>query len=207
MNRQRLILFILLIIFVVAVIWSYIAFPRPKTVSSLTYKPGQHAKPEALSKENRSTVTDDGTVLKISQLDSEASIFKGYRRNIFKPVFFDEMKIMRQKTVAVKVPPPKVPIVPVVPTGSSALGESVIVQPEAATLARFTFLGYLKKGAVKTIFLAKEKDIFLVKTGDKIAGRYEATDISDQALTLTVTDTGDEIVIPLVENRPLAAAK
>jgi hypothetical protein len=34
-----------------------------------------------------------------------------------------------------------------------------------------------------------------------------ATEISEQALTLTVTDTGDEIVIPLIENRPLATAK
>lgn len=207
MNRQRLILFILLIVFAVAAIWSYSAFPRPKTVSSLTFKPGQQAKPEALSAGNKSTVTDDGTVLKISQLDSDTSLFKGYRRNIFKPVFFDELKIMRQKTVAAKIPPPKVPIGPVVPTVPVAQGDPVVVQPEAATLARFTFLGYLKKGAVRTIFLAKEKDIFLVKTGDKIAGRYEATEISDQALTLTVTDTGDEIVIPLVENRPLAAAK
>jgi hypothetical protein len=85
--------------------------------------------------------------------------------------------------------------------------EQVVIQPEAAQLARFTFLGFLKKGTARTIFLANDKDILLVKKGDKVAGRYEATDISDQALTLTVTDTGDEIVIPLLENRPLAAVK
>jgi hypothetical protein len=83
----------------------------------------------------------------------------------------------------------------------------VITQPVTAPLARFTFLGFLKKGSVKIIFLAKENDILLVKKGDKVAGRYQVTEISDQALTLTVADTGDKIVIPLIENRPLATVK
>jgi hypothetical protein len=82
-----------------------------------------------------------------------------------------------------------------------------VIQPVTVPLARFTFLGFLKKGTVKTIFLAKDNDIVLVKKGDKIAGRYEATDISDQALTLKVADTGAVIVIPLIENLPLATAR
>ena len=198
MNRQRLILFILVIFFGVAALWSYSAMPRHKTVSSLTSKPVQQAKPSVTANDKPARVVDDGTRLKIGLLDKESSGFKGYRRNIFKPVFVDELKIVKQQAVAIKPPPPKVVVPPV---------EQVIIQPETAPLARFTFLGFLKKGSVKTIFLAKDKDILLVKKGDKVAGRYEATDISDQALTLTVTDTGDEIVIPLLENRPLATAR
>jgi hypothetical protein len=197
MNRQRLILFILVIIFGIAALWSYSAMPRPKTVSTLTYKPGQQAKSAAAATVKPAPVADDGTRLKISLLDTEPAGFKGYRRNIFKPVFVDEVKFVKQQAVAIK-PPPFVPPVPVQP---------VIIQPETAPLARFTFLGFLKKGSVRTIFLAKDKDILLVKKGDKVAGRYEATEISDQALTLTVTDTGDKIVIPLIENRPLATAR
>lgn len=197
MNRQRLILFILVVLFGVAALWSYSAMPRQKTVSTLTFKPGQQAKPVAVGKSIRGA--DDGSRLKLGLLDKEQPEFSGYRRNIFKPVFTDEFKIVKQMAVAIKPPQsPKVVAPPVAPP---------VAQPESAQLARFTFLGFLKKGAVKTIFLAKEKDILLVKKGDKVAGRYEATDISDQALTLTVTDTGDEIVIPLIENRPLAANK
>lgn len=198
MNRQRLILFILVILFAVAALWSYSAMPRPKTVSTLGVKPVQQAKPAVASTDKTSSNADDGTRLKITLLDLEQDAFKGYRRNIFKPVFVDELKVVKQKAVAFKPPPPKVVAAPVQP---------LIIQPETAPLARFTFLGFLKKGSVKTIFLAKDKDILLVKKGDKIAGRYEAIDITDQALTLTVTDTGDEIVIPLIENRPLATAK
>lgn len=198
MNRKRLILFILVILFVVAALWSYSAMPRPKTVSTLTYKPGQQAKPVIAAAAKPAGEADDGTRLKISLLDTDPSGFKGYRRNIFKPVFVDELKVVKQQAVAIKPPPLIVPAAPV---------QQVVIQPETAPLARFTFLGFLKKGSVKTIFLAKEKDILLVKKGDKVAGRYEATDISEQALTLTVTDTGDEIVIPLLENRPLVPAK
>jgi hypothetical protein len=200
MNRQRLILFVLVIALGVASIWSYSAMPRLKTVSSLTYKPGQMAKPgaPAPNRAAREIVADDGTLLKIKLLEAEPASFTGYRRNIFKPVFADELKMTKQKAVAIKPPPPKAPEAPVVP---------IAAPPVTAPLARFTFLGFMKKGSVKTIFLSQDKEILLVKKGDKVAGRYEATDISEQALTLTVTDTGDEIVIPLVENRPLAAAR
>lgn len=200
MNRQRLILFVLVLLFGVAALWSYSAMPRFKTVDPSTYKPVQQAKPAkpaAAATDKPSRNADDGTRLKINLLAAEPAGFQGYRRNIFKPVFVDEMKVARQRAVAI-MPPPRVPAPPVAP---------VVMQPEAAPLARFTFLGFLKKGNVKTIFLENEKNILLVKKGDKIAGRYEATEISDQALTLKVTDSGAEMVIPLLENRPLTTVR
>lgn len=205
MNRQRLILFVLVILFGVAVIWSYTAMPRPKTVSTLKYSPGQQLKTGALTAKSLPGTAADSRVLKIGLLEQEKLSFKGYRRNIFKPVFVDELKLLKQKASAVK-PPPPLPVPPV-KTAPVEPVQPVVAQPESAALARFTFLGFLKKGAHRTIFLAKDKDIILVKKGDKVAGRYEASSITDQALTLLVTDTGDEIVIPLIENRPLSAVK
>ncbi len=195
MNRQRLILFILVILFAIAALWSYSAMPQPKTVSTLTYTSGRQAKTNVTATAKSTGNTDDGTRLKVNLCDQEQSNFKGYRRNLFKPIFIDKLKVVKQQAVAIK--PPQV-VAPPPP---------VIIQPVAAPLARFTFLGFLKKGSVKTIFLAKDNDILLVKKGDKIAIRYEATDISDQSLTLTVTDTGEKIVIPLIENRSLAATR
>jgi hypothetical protein len=74
-------------------------------------------------------------------------------------------------------------------------------------LAAFTFLGFLKKEQRKTIFLAKGKEIFLVRKGDRIAGKYEAVEISDEALTISLLEDGGEIVIPLVENMALSAPR
>jgi hypothetical protein len=201
MNRQRLILFILAILFVVAAVWSYSAVPRHKTVAKLTYAPGQKPKDVPPSAQKSVRKADDGRILNMSLLEQEQPDFNGYRRNIFKPIFVDEQKLLRLKAAAIK--PPQLP--PVQPP--KLVPPPVVVQPQAAALARFTFLGFIKKDDQRTIFLDKDKEIILVKKGDKIAGRYEATSITDQALTLHVTDTGDEIVIPLIENRPLAAAK
>ena len=205
MNRQRLILFILVIIFALAVIWSYSAIPRHKTVAAIKSAPGQQAKIAAVLPRTQSAEVVDGRVLKLNQLEQEQSNFKGYRRNIFKPIFMDELKLLKQKAVAVK--PPQLPPLPPLPPQKTVSAEPVVAPPVVAPLARFTFLGFLKKDAQRTIFLAKDKDILLVKKGDKIAGRYEASSITDQALTLLVSDTGDEIVIPLIENRPLGASK
>jgi hypothetical protein len=113
---------------------------------------------------------------------------------------------MKQKAAAFKpVPPPPVavvaPVMPVTPPPPADEAETL-----QSTLARFTFLGFLKKDNRKTIFLSKDKDIILVRKGESFAKRYEATSITDQALTIRVTDTGEEIVIPLVENRALSAA-
>lgn len=206
MNRQRLILFVLAILFVVAVIWSYTAIPRYKTVSTIKRSPGKQVKTTAPPAKSTSGTTVDNRVLKLALLEQGQASFKGYRRNIFKPLFVDELKLAKQKAVAVMsqslIPPNKpVQIEPAQPVAP------VVAQPVTVPLARFTFLGFLKKDAQRTIFLAKDKDIILVKKGDKIAGRYEASSITDQALTLRVSDTGDEIVIPLFENRPLSAAR
>lgn len=208
MNRQRLILFVLAILFVIAVIWSYTAMPRYKTASTLKHSPSQQVNTKALPAKSTSGTAVDSRILKLALLEQGQASFKGYRRNIFKPLFVDELKLNKQKAAAVKPPAPALippnkpvqiePAQPVAP---------VVAQPVTAPLARFTFLGFLKKDAQRTIFLAKDKEIILVKKGDKIAGRYEASSITDQALTLLVSDTGDEIVIPLLENRPLSAAR
>jgi hypothetical protein len=70
-------------------------------------------------------------------------------------------------------------------------------------MAKITFLGFLKKGNQKTVFLSKDKDIFVVKKGDTIAGKYVVTSITDDALTINPTSGGGEVIIPLVENKPL----
>lgn len=202
MNRQRLILFILGIVFVVAATWSYKSVPRLKTVEKLTYTQGQQAKSIPAAGKTDKREMSDGRVLNIALLEQEQEDFKGYRRNIFKPIFVDEQKFVKQKAAALKPP-----VLPPAQSQKAAPASPAVAMPEAAALAKFTFLGFLKKDSQPTIFLAKDKDIILVKQGDRVAGRYEASSITDQALTLTVADTGNEIVIPLIENSPLKAGK
>lgn len=176
--------------------------PRQKTVSTLKNPSGQRAIPGGRSSAGTSSVSSADT-LRLDLLDREAMPdFKGYRRNIFKPIFSDESKMPKRKVVSVKrrslplpPPPPPVPVQPMV---------AETARPE---LAKFTFLGFLQKDKRKTVFLSRDNQILLVKKGDIFAGRYEASSITDQALTIRVTDTGEEIVIPLIEYASLRAAR
>jgi len=214
MNRKKLALFVLLIVLVLAVVWSFMTVPRQKTVRTLKYAPGQKQAAVTPAAATRAVNTapqtsapaaaGDERTLRLDLLEREQSGFKGYRRNIFKPIFMDEIMVMKQKAVAIK-PPPMPPVAYVPPP---VVAPPPVAQPETlqSTLARFVFLGYLKKDNRKTIFLSKDKDIILVRKGDKFAGRYEAKSVTDQALTIVATDTGAEIVIPLIENQPLFAA-
>jgi hypothetical protein len=212
MNRKKLALFILLIVLALAVVWSFLSIPRQKKVATLKYAPGQTqaalrattapaanaAKPPATP-----AAAGDERVLRLDLIDREQPGFKGYRRNIFKPIFTDEIAMMKQKAVAIKPPP-----LPPVPVPPPKIEPPPVAPPEThqSTLARFVFLGYLKKDNRKTIFLSKDKDIILVRKGDKFAGRYEAKSVTDQALTIVASDSGEEIIIPLLENQPLVAA-
>jgi len=215
MNRQKLLLFILVIVLLLAVVWSVMSVPRQKTVSQLKYAPGQTRAPltaatpaanaaNAAKTAPASAAAGDERVLRLDLLEREQSGFKGYRRNIFKPIFTDEIALMKQKAIAFKPPP----LPPVVVAPPPKVEPPPVAQPETlqSTLARFVFLGYLKKDNRKTIFLAKDKEIILVRKGDKFAGRYEAKSVTDQALTIVATDSGEEIIIPLIENQPLIAA-
>jgi hypothetical protein len=218
MNRQKLVLLIVVIVLVLAVILSFVFAPRQKTVSTLKSAPGQikplekaptvsvvrpaetSVKPAA-----KPPVALEERTLRLDLLEREQSGFKGYRRNLFKPLFTDEIKLMKQRSVAFK----PLPVPPVAVVAQKPLPvQPSMVQPEShqSTLAQFTFLGFLKKDKRTTIFLSKDKEIVLVRKGETFAKRYEATAITDQALTIRVTDTGEEIVIPLTENRPLSAA-
>jgi hypothetical protein len=78
---------------------------------------------------------------------------------------------------------------------------SVKIQRE---MAQFNFLGFLKKGDRRTIFLSSSNEIFLVKKGDMIAGKYQVANITDEMLAVRSKENGIEVIIPLMENRPLA---
>jgi hypothetical protein len=212
MNRQRLILFILLIALAAAVIWSIWATPRPKVAPPLKYAPGQRA---ASAREGAGRATpmpslpSDTRILKLGALDHGQDVFKGYRRNIFRPIFVDEIKVMQSRAAALKPvksrplpslpPPPPARIVPALTPAEEQ------AQQNRRELARFIFKGFLSRDQQKTIFLSKDGAILLVKRGDIFEKRYKAASITDQALTIQVTDTGEEIVIPLVENLSLKA--
>ena len=193
MNRQKVILSVVLALLAISLVYSYTHQPSLRTVATLKYVPGM-----AADVSRHVARSGDDNKLHLELLDRELPRFSGFRRNIFQPIFHDEKKsppIVGKPTLPIPPPPRPAPPPPPPP---------VAVQPPSQTeLARFTFLGFLQKDNSKTVFLSRDKEIVLVKKGDKIAGKFEVANITDEALTINLLTSGEQIVIPLVENKPL----
>ena len=203
MNRQRLILLVLLVVFALSLGYSYLRMPRQQTVAQ---QKGTPAAPRTVKKPAPAAVND--TAVRLDLLECPHGRFSGFRKNIFRPIFHDETKGSEVPILPKPVPPPMAlpaPVPPPVPAQPPTVPPEP--PPVVRDMARFTFMGFLKKDNRKTVFLTKDKEIILVRQGDKIAGKYEATNITDEALTIRVLSDGSEIVIPLVESRPLSVPK
>lgn len=204
MNRQRLILAVMLTLFFCSLVISYLRMPRQKRVEKLTYVSGMRI-PVVKPAQNRA---GDENRIHLEMLDRNRSRTVTVKRNMFRNLFVQEAK----KSIIPLPSPPPPPIrkvVPETPAVEVVTPPPVIAEPTPLQrdMARFTFLGFMKKDNRKTIFLSNDKEIFLVKKGDKIAGKYDVTSLTEEALTISSLQDGGEIIIPLVENRPLNAPK
>lgn len=196
MNRQKLLLSALLLLFALSLAYSFWRMPRQKRVEKLRYTPGITAERARVPQ----AVPVDEKKVQLELLDREAARFAGFRRNIFRPIFHEELKPGPPLPERPSLPPAP-PVMPVAPPPPPAVEPT----PVQRDMAQFTFLGFLKKDGVKTIFLSKGNEIFLVKKGDTVAGKYAVSALTDEALTIRPLTEGGEIVIPLVESRPLRA--
>lgn len=204
MNRQRALLTAFLILFGCSLFYGYVRMPRQRTVDRLTYQPGMHSNN---LKPVKGKDTDPLRV-KLELLEPGAAVVVGAKRNIFSPIFTDETQKTKIHLPLPPPPPPPPQIAPLpVPPAEKQTQLPVVAEPTPLQreMAKFTFLGFMKKENVKTIFLSSDKEIFLVKKGDKLAGRYNVTSLTDESLTIASIADGSEIVIPLQENRPLSA--
>lgn len=199
MNRQRAILAALLILFACSIVYSVLRMPKQERVAKLTYQPGMTAKPLKADQVSEA----DAARVRLDLLERGAGTLPGGGRNIFHTLFAAGSK----KTLIPLPPPPPPPERIVEPPPVASAPQVIEPTPMQREMATFTFLGFLKKDNRKTIFLSNDKEIFVVKKGDKISGKYDVTALTEEAITITSVSSGGEIVIPLVENRPLAAPR
>lgn len=212
MNRQKLALALLVVAFAGSLVYSYIKFPRQREAAP--QGPATRSAAPAAARKGSAPppkVREEGA-LHLDLLDQAQPHAVGFRRNIFSPIFREETKAPAFKPL----PPPPKPVTKALPPPPPAQ-----VQPPAqpappppptaeqlaeAELSKFTFLGFLKKNGEKTVFLSNNNEIFLAKKGATIGtgGNFTVTDVTDDAITIKPVAGGREVVIPLVENRPLS---
>jgi hypothetical protein len=193
MDRKKLALVIILLLLAATVVYSFVRWPRQTSVAKLKFAPGM-----TMDRLRLAALPRREDKLRLDLLDMDRPRFSGYRRNIFMPIApnpakMPKLPLKHLKPVAPSPPPPPPPPPPPKTPAQIAMDQ----------VGQFVFLGYLQKENRKTIFLTKDNQIFLMKKGDKVAGKYEVAAVSENMLTISVSPGGEQVVIPLIQNRPL----
>ncbi|WP_051361301.1 hypothetical protein [Desulfuromonas sp. TF] len=191
MSRQKQVLAVLAVVFVLALAYAFWASPRPEEVATTTVEPPAPRRPVA---EGPADAPAGDSRVRLDLLTRERERFAGYQRDIF-------------NYPRVAPPPPKIvkpPVAPPPPPLETI--EPAPVPPEVEReLASFTFLGFLEKENVKTIFLSSGEEIFLVKKGESFGkgNEFHVSSLTPEMLVIRRREDPRTISIPLVEQAPL----
>lgn len=190
MNRQKLLLLILVGILALALGYAFLATPRQERVSGEERRRPAATRPEAAA---RAAAPGEETRVRLELLVREDEASPGFKRNIFR--FWQPAP-----PPSLPPPPPPPPPPPVAPVEQAPAMEETRTE-----LARFTFLGFLLKEGVKTIFLSANDEVFVVKKGDRFGRekRFLVTDLTPELLTIRQNGDPRSITVPLVEQAPL----
>ena len=207
MNRQKLILCLLLLVLAGSIVYSILRSPKEQRVVTPKFKSGIAAPTAGKVAPAPAASGTDAQNVHLALLDREMPRFSGFRRNIFSPIFREEVKLPAFKPLPlppkpVFVPPPQLP-----PPAPPAPAPPTADEVAASEMAKFTFLGFLKKGGERTVFLSSNNEIFLAKKGSHLGTKYQVSDVTEDAITIKSIAGGRELVIPLVENRPLSTRR
>lgn len=192
MNRQRLLLAGLGGLLVLSVLYAFLATPRQQKA------PDRNVATRVVVKGkggDKAMVT--GERLHLDQLAVETEPFPGAGRDIFhfyvKPAPPQAIRpvTMAAPPVAVEPPPPPPP-----PSQEQLLREAA---------AHFTFIGYLEKSGVKTVFLTSAGEIYLVKAGDRFGKSNEmvAREVTPKELVIGSVSGSESVRMMLHENEKL----
>lgn len=196
MNAKRLLVF-LIPIFIAAMIYSYLQMPHQERVSA----------ENSLSASAQNNQQKQGVAVNRNQgyprlrsdlLERKSQPYPGVNRDLFFSGI-DTEEIATEPTEAPQemIVPPIVPIAPPPPSSQEVVNQD---------LSPYKFVGFFKKGEMKTIFLSSADEIFLVHKGDYIGldRKYYVLDITDTTLELRKVGTGD-FFIDLTDQGTLSA--
>jgi hypothetical protein len=114
--------------------------------------------------------------------------YPGVARDFFRM----ENPVVRQKPAqvsTVKIPPPPPPTPEKTP-------EEIAAEASRADLSKFRFLGYLTDKE-STLFLSKDGELFIVKSGDRVLKNYKVKEASKDFVVLIDTVTRVEMRIDM----------
>jgi hypothetical protein len=176
MNRQKVILALLVVVLIVSVIVAWLRMPRQKSVQQLKFKRGASVSNAADDRQHAKAV--ELRVELLGQRQQAVNVGK----NLFNPTGGGQAG-----TAARAVPTPRVATAPPPPPPT----------PEEIArkqLAAFRYLGSYSKKNSKVVFLASGEEILTVRVGDMLIPGYLVTAIEDERLLLQSPDGRQQLV-------------
>ncbi|OGQ44462.1 MAG: hypothetical protein A2W63_01685 [Deltaproteobacteria bacterium RIFCSPLOWO2_02_44_9] len=180
---KKSILYILLAILAFSVFYRVATVPEEKR-APLKYKTGAKSSELGVGSSEFKTGKEDIPRIELSKLTSAKGKPPADGVNLFYPFF-----------VKVEPPKPPEPLKPVVPL-------PLPVDPLEEELKLFRFLGFLEErlpaGRDKRIFLSKGQNIYIVRNGDIIEGRFKV-DIKGDVIEVSGINSEKMVAIPITE--------
>ncbi len=192
-DRQKQILIASVALLAILIAYRLVTAEKPKTMP-LVYERGAVAtsrvRPGLLS---QAAWADPVNVL----LKRREEKFPGTARDIFRMV---NPSLPHPVHSAASLPPPPPP--PPTPEEIAAQAAQAAAQASRADLSKFRFLGYLAEEGKGTLFLSKDGELFIVKSGDKVLKNYVVKEAGKDYVVLLDTTTRVEARILLSGGEP-----
>ncbi|MFQ5456272.1 MAG: hypothetical protein ACE5EA_08740 [Nitrospirota bacterium] len=182
-ENTKKILVLLLIIWGSLVGYRTITFEEPKRVP-LKYEKGK----SFVRGGDKKTINDNALKVRFALLSDSNAISPGKPKDIFAPIIIK--KIEPEKKVVLPQPLP-------IPEEILPTPEELEEKRVREELKNFRYLGYLNKKGEEQAFLAKDKDLFVVREKDRIIKDFFLKVIDKDSIIIQEKNTMIEITIDL----------
>ena len=186
-SQQKNVLIVLAMVLVLLLVYTYMTWEKPKT-APLTYDRGSVAHSPVRHGLSRASSADPLNVF----LERREEKYPGVVRDIFRRENSAPPRSKPTPTV-VTLATPTVPMAPVVPEKTP---EQIAEDLAREDLSKFRFLGYLTEKD-NTLFLSKDGELFMVKSGDRILKSYKIKEANKDYVVLIDTNTRVEVRVEL----------
>ena len=190
MERNKIILAVLVGVFVISVIYRYRhPFEQPR-VSRLRYAPG--VKADGADKQT-SRIKSRGGDMKYPKLANMDLFLHPPRHSgaVIRNPFYAKTTREKKSAAMPNPSPAKVPV--------TARQEEDPVQKAMRELSKFRVFGSFRGDGKTILFIERGRDILVVRKGDWIDGRFQLKDITPESITIWARDIGQDINIALDE--------
>lgn len=187
-QQQKKLLIGLLAALVLLIAYRSVTGDSPKKTAPLTYTRGMAATSSVRTGVQSSAAAADPVQLFLVQRETR---YPGVARDVFRmenPV----APKLKPKPVVVSAPTPTAPPPPPPPTP-----EEIAAAAAKADLAKFRFIGYLTETKDNSLFLQKDGEVYIVRSGGTVANRYRVKDAGKDFVVLADPATKVEMKVNL----------